>query len=210
MGRQTLRERQRQVREDAILEVAHERMTIQGYDEMSMDDVAARVGISKATLYQHFASKEELAINVIVRAMRQGEAFINGLDAALPAIERLDRLVRNAVAQRVSLGAARLMLPPTVVMQHPEFQAQARRLMSAVGAVVDAAKAEGDIAPQLSTAVIVRMLLSCVREHSYVDILSSGLCTVGQLSDTVVFILFNGLRAHGGQVADSLTDVSRS
>lgn len=208
MGRITLRERQRQVREDAIVEAAHDSMVAQGYDEMSMDDVAARVGISKATLYQHFASKQELAINVIVRAMRQGEEFISGLDPAQPAIQRLERLLRHAIEQRASLGTARLMLPPTVVMQHPRFQAQASRLMNAIGAVVDAAKAEGAIAPQLATAVVVRMLLCCMREHSYMDLLASGQVTVTELSNTVVFILFDGLRAHGRPIPTSETNVT--
>ena len=194
MAGPTLRERQRQVREDAILEVAHERMVAVGYDEMSMDDVAARVGISKATLYQHFASKEELAINVIVRAMQQGEAAITGLDPELPAIQRLERVLRHAIEQRVSLGTARLMLPPSVVMQHPRFQAQANRLISAIGAIIDAAKAERAIADQLPTAVVVRLLLSSVREHSYLDLLARGECTIGELSDTIILVLFDGLR----------------
>jgi AcrR family transcriptional regulator len=203
-----LRERQRQVREDAILEVAHERMMDQGYDDMSMDDVAARVGISKATLYQHFASKEDLAINVIVRAMRQGEAFINSLDPALPAIERLEYLVRHAIEHRVSLGPARLILPPSIVLQHPRFQAQASRLISTIGTVVDAAKAEGAIAPQLATSVVVHTLLSCMREHSYVDLVATGECTARQLSDMVVLMLFGGLRTHGPELPASPGDVT--
>ena len=194
MGGPTLRERQRQVREDAILEVAHGRLVAVGYDEMSMDDVATRVGISKATLYQHFASKEELAINVIVRAMRQSEEAITGLDPELSAIQRLERVLRHAIEQRVSLGTARLMLPPSVVMQHPRFQAQANRLINAVGAIIDAAKAEGTIAAQLPTAVLARLLLSSVREHSDLDLLARGECTIAELSDTIILVLFDGLR----------------
>ncbi len=72
MNRVSLRERQRQVREDTILDIAHELMVTQGYANMSMDDLAGKVGISKATLYQHFPSKEEVAINVIGRGMRRG------------------------------------------------------------------------------------------------------------------------------------------
>src|SRR4028118_2171798 len=97
MSRLTLRQRQRQLREDAILDAAHELMVSQGYAEMSMDDLAAQVGISKATLYQHFASKEELAVNVIVRGMRQGEEFIANLDPAVPAIQRLEQVMRNGI-----------------------------------------------------------------------------------------------------------------
>jgi AcrR family transcriptional regulator len=190
----TLRERQRQVREDAILDVAHDMLVGQGYDEMSMDDLAARVGISKATLYQHFDSKEELAINVIVRAMRQGEDFIASLDPALTAIERLGRVLRDAIEKRATFGSARLMLPPRVVMQHPRFQEQSSRLISAIGRLVDAAKDEGTLAPQFATPVVVRMLLTCMRETGYADLLARQECTLAELSDTLISILFDGLR----------------
>ena len=72
MNRVSLRERQRQVREDTILDIAHELMVTRGYANTSMDDHAGQVGISKATLYQHFPSKEELAITVIGRGTRRG------------------------------------------------------------------------------------------------------------------------------------------
>lgn len=193
-GRLTLRERQRQVREDAILDIAHDMLVGQGYDEMSMDDLAARVGISKATLYQHFGSKEELAINVIVRAMRQGEAFIASLDPALPAIERLGCVLRDAIEKRATFGSARLMLPPPVVMEHPRFQEQSSRLINAIGGLVDAAKDEGSITRHYATPVVVRMLLACMRETAYGDLLARKECTLAELSDTLVSILFDGLR----------------
>ena len=196
MGRVPLRERQRQVREDAILDVAHELMVAEGYADMSMDDVAARVGISKATLYQHFGSKEELAINVIVRAMRRGEAYITSLDPALPAIQRLELVMRNMIAKRTNVGSGRMMLPPATIMQHPSFQAQSNRLTALVSELVDAAKAEGDIASELVTPVIVRLLLSSMREHGLLDLLASGQYSLDQLTDTVITVMFDGLRTH--------------
>ncbi|MFL5699301.1 MAG: helix-turn-helix domain-containing protein, partial [Ktedonobacteraceae bacterium] len=56
----TLKERQRQEREALILQAAEEVLIEKGYHEMSMDEIAARVGISKGTVYLHFASKEDL------------------------------------------------------------------------------------------------------------------------------------------------------
>lgn len=191
-----LRERQRQVREDAILDTAHELMVAQGYAEMSMDELAASVGISKATLYQHFASKDELAISVIVRAMGRGEAYIASLDPALPAIQRLELVLRNMIAKRANVGSGRMMLPPATVMQHPRFQAQSSRMMALVAEMVDQAKAEGDIADSLATPVVVRMLLSSMREHGFLDLLETGQCSLAELSDTVIAVLFDGLRRH--------------
>ncbi len=44
----------------AILEVAREMFLAQGYAATSMSEIAARVGGSKATLYNYYRSKEEL------------------------------------------------------------------------------------------------------------------------------------------------------
>jgi AcrR family transcriptional regulator len=38
-----------------------------GYYEMSMDEIAARVGIAKGTLYLHFAKKEDLVFALLER-----------------------------------------------------------------------------------------------------------------------------------------------
>lgn len=43
-----------------LLEVAAELFADRAYDDVSMEDVAARGGISRALLYRHFASKREL------------------------------------------------------------------------------------------------------------------------------------------------------
>lgn len=193
----SLRERQRQVREDAILDAAHELIMARGYADCSMDDVAAHVGVSKATLYQHFPSKDDLVINMIVRSMRRTEAFIVGLDPRLPPLERLERIMRDAIEKRASFVGARVMLAPTVIGEHPRFRAQVERITAAIGAVIDAGKAEGAIAHDLPTPLLVRLLMNSARADGYADLLASGAYSVSELSDAVVAALFGGLCAAG-------------
>jgi AcrR family transcriptional regulator len=50
---------------DAILKIAFEAFLTDGYAATSMSSIAARVGGSKATLYNYFSSKEELFSAVI-------------------------------------------------------------------------------------------------------------------------------------------------
>jgi Transcriptional regulator len=68
--RQSLKERQRQEREKLILQTAQEVLLEQGYHDMSMGEIAARVGVAKGTLYQHFASKESLVIAVLKQELQ--------------------------------------------------------------------------------------------------------------------------------------------
>ncbi len=49
------------VRENAIVDATNNLLAKKGFDLMTMDEVAAEVGIAKASLYKHFPSKEALA-----------------------------------------------------------------------------------------------------------------------------------------------------
>jgi AcrR family transcriptional regulator len=197
----SLRERQRQVREDVILSAARELMAEQGYADMSMDDLAARAGVSKATLYQHFPSKEELAVNVIVRNMQRGEEYVTNLDPQLPAIVRLEQMLRHALEGRATFWQARATLPKAVVQHHQLYKAQVARMIAAVAGLVEQAKAAGSIAPHLATPVIVQMIINTIRDSSYGDLISAGACSQADLSDTLISILFDGVRSASGDVA---------
>lgn len=56
----TLRDRQWAFREEEIVRTTVGLLATEGCRGMTMDDVASRLGISKATLYSHFRSKDEL------------------------------------------------------------------------------------------------------------------------------------------------------
>src|SRR5271156_501563 len=94
MKKQTLKEKQQKLREDAIRDSAMRLLTEKGFESMTMDDVANDVGISKATLYQHVRSKEELSADVVLHTIKQIEGFIHEIDPALPAIERLKLVMK--------------------------------------------------------------------------------------------------------------------
>src|SRR5690349_7824505 len=79
-SRSSLKERQRQERENLILQVAEEVLLEKGYHETSMDEIAARVGVAKGTVYLHFPGKEELVVAIFARTM---EAFLEGVESVI-------------------------------------------------------------------------------------------------------------------------------
>ena len=76
MAEPSLKERQHQVREDAILDTAYRLLIEQNYDGLNMDDLAHQVGVAKATLYQHFPSKGDVIVGVLLRMIAQVEAQV--------------------------------------------------------------------------------------------------------------------------------------
>src|SRR5690242_9289987 len=85
----SFKERQRRMREEAILAATEELLAQHGWHALSMDDVAARVGIAKGTIYLHFASKDALLGELMVRGIGRLLELIDGLDPAQPVLQRL-------------------------------------------------------------------------------------------------------------------------
>src|SRR6266498_4946873 len=73
----SLKERQREERAALILEAAYEVLVEKGYHEASIDEIAARVGISKGTVYLHFASKEDLVVALVEQQIVSSLALID-------------------------------------------------------------------------------------------------------------------------------------
>lgn len=68
---------------ERILEAALDLFTEQGFDKTSLREVSQRVGVTKAALYYHFRSKEEILASLVERAHGVGH---HGLDV-LPLLD---------------------------------------------------------------------------------------------------------------------------
>jgi AcrR family transcriptional regulator len=58
-------------RRDAILRTAREMFEKNGFERVSMSEIAAKLGGSKATLYNYFDSKEQLLVEIVRGAAAQ-------------------------------------------------------------------------------------------------------------------------------------------
>lgn len=56
---------------NAILDATDRMLAGNGYKEMTIDDLAAEVGIGKGSVYLHFSSKEEIALSHIDRIIER-------------------------------------------------------------------------------------------------------------------------------------------
>ncbi|HEY3603238.1 MAG TPA: TetR/AcrR family transcriptional regulator [Sporichthyaceae bacterium] len=83
-------------REALMLDVAEEMFGERGYQAASMDEIAARVGVSKPMLYHYYGSKEGLFLACLRRARDGMRAAI--LTGAMSAQSRGDRLYTALVA----------------------------------------------------------------------------------------------------------------
>ena len=64
---------------ERIQRVALELFTEQGYDKTSLREIAERLGVTKAALYYHFKSKEELAESILTARLDEMDQMIEWL-----------------------------------------------------------------------------------------------------------------------------------
>ncbi|MEZ5429054.1 MAG: TetR/AcrR family transcriptional regulator [Pyrinomonadaceae bacterium] len=91
----------REVRE-AILDATDRLLARYGYKKMTIDDLAADVGIGKGSIYLHFSSKEEIALSHIDRIIERMKRQLNAIAAEKETSieEKLRRMILTRVLFR--------------------------------------------------------------------------------------------------------------
>lgn len=68
---QSRKDRERKAREELIVDHARRLLLAHGFQGFSLDDLARSIEYSKGTIYQHFESKEDLALAVATSALKE-------------------------------------------------------------------------------------------------------------------------------------------
>ena len=88
----------RRLLQSQILTAAADRFRARGYRATTLDEIARDVGMSKATLYGYFRSKEQLLAAIFHRTMTLFEDELTRIrESALPPDEELRRVIRHHV-----------------------------------------------------------------------------------------------------------------
>ena len=148
-----------QVREDTIVQTVNRLLAEKGFEAMTVDEVAAQVGIAKASLYKHFASKEDLAVAAMVRLMRQAQAFIAALPPQDPPLQQLRAVVRWVLQLKLAGGM------PSLPSQNSSLRASLAasrdymdgliELSDRLGGWIEAAQAADQLNPRLPAIAIL-------------------------------------------------------
>jgi AcrR family transcriptional regulator len=199
MTRLSFRERVLQVREDAILVAVNKLLADKGFDLMTVDEVAAEVGIAKASLYKHFPSKEALAAAAMVRLMQRTLAFIDQERArAASPLEHLEAVVRWALT--VQLQGEMPTLPSQNSSLRSELLASKAYLdglmqvSDTLGEWITAAQASGDIDPALPGEVILYTIFARACDPVPGFLKAGEKFSDEQIVDLVLATCMNGLR----------------
>ena len=83
---------------ERIIMTATEAFTLKGIKCITMDDIAAALGISKRTLYEVFADKETLLMECLRRAQDEGDTYVKEVyEKASNVLEVLLKLYQRSI-----------------------------------------------------------------------------------------------------------------
>lgn len=187
------------VREDAIIQAVNRLLAEKGFDAMTVDEVAARVGIAKASLYKHFPSKEDLAAAAMVRVMRQAQDYCASLSDANPPLENLRAVTRWTMELKLagdmpSLPSQNSTLRATL-MANREYMDGLIEVSDRLGGWIEAAQAQGAIDPRLPAIAVLYTLYARACDPVLEFLKMSGQYPDEEIIELVMRTCFDGLHA---------------
>lgn len=87
--------------DELVLDVTAQLLVEHGLGRWSVDDVAARAGLGRTTVYRRFPSRDDLVHEVLARELRQTIAAVALAAAGAASLE--DRVVESAMAALAAL-----------------------------------------------------------------------------------------------------------
>jgi AcrR family transcriptional regulator len=152
-----------------IIQQAADLFNQQGYAGSSMSDIMAATGLKKGGIYNHFASKDELAIAAFDFAVQQvSQRYIQALKGKQGAIPCLQAIVHtfSTAPEEVSLKGGCPLLNTAIESDdtHPALRERTQRAMSRwrnlIHQVVQQGIEAGEIQPTVNPDAVATILIS--------------------------------------------------
>ena len=195
----SFREQMHLAREDAIISAVNRLLAEKGFESMTVDEVAAEVGIAKASLYKHFPSKEDLAAAAMVRVMQRARAYLDSLDASRPPLELLREVARWTMS--VQLAGEMPSLPSensslrAALTTNKDYVDGLMDVSDRLGAWITAAQGAGQISAALPPIAVLYTLYARACDPVLGFLKGSGLYSDEQIMDLVLLTCFDGLKS---------------
>ncbi|MDO8278580.1 MAG: helix-turn-helix domain-containing protein [Burkholderiaceae bacterium] len=195
----SFKERMLQAREEAIVSAAGRLMAEKGFEAMTVDEVAAQVGIAKASLYKHFPGKEDLAAAAMLRVLRRAQAVVQAVPADAAPLDKLRAVARWALEAHLAGDMPTLPGPNsalrTALVRDKACRESLTDIGERLGAWIDAAGKSGALDPALPRAAVLYTLYARACDPAAGFLKAEGRYSDAQIIEWALGACFDGLRA---------------
>lgn len=141
----------RQAKRDAVLRAAVQMFNEKGFHQTSLDDVAARLGVSKPTIYHYLGNKDQVLFECVTMGLSQlleaaqasQERSGQGIDRLVAFLTRYAQINMDDFGRCVILTGDEALSPES----RQQFRALKRQIDTAMRQLIRDGIEDGSIAP---------------------------------------------------------------
>ncbi len=151
-------QKRREQKKQQILRSLHNMIMNRNFQEIGVREIAKEAGVSPASIYNFFGSKEELAKQIFYHLMEEeGEAFQKMMEADIPFEEKMENMYALSISNQETLnndGLKNFMFEDPVFTEHIE-QYSRTVVIPAIIKLIEQGKQEQKISGGVSSEAIL-------------------------------------------------------
>ncbi|MBZ8177229.1 TetR family transcriptional regulator [Corynebacterium poyangense] len=149
----------------AVVRTAVEAFNEVGYEAMSMNALAGRLGLSKSAIYHHISSKEEILQEATDRALETLQSVVEQCESCGGSSrEKLEKMIRGttlALCEETPYVTLLLRLRGNSEVELAALERR-RKFTEYLMELVKKAQAEGQVRPDLDAHTVARLIFGMV------------------------------------------------
>ncbi len=186
---------------DKILDLTLETFLREGFYKTTMDEIAAKLHMSKKTIYKYFSTKEELLTEVTRFFLKSNHnAIRSSIKVNSNAVEKLFYITTTigTIVSRVSdkMVSDLQSYSPELWKEIDEFRA--KMMTVNFTKIIEQGKKEGYVR-DVSTIVIITAFISSIRGVANPQFVTSNKITLIEVLETTILIFLNGILTEKGK-----------
>jgi len=196
-------QRKSTIRKEKILKAAERIFAQKGFQETTISDVAQEAGVSDATIYEYFTSKEELLFSIPGETARRGKEFI---ELHLKYIRGAANKIRAVVYHYLDFyqkepdyaSVAMLILKQNRKFLETKAYQDVREMSRLIIQVIKEGVASGEFKPQTDPYLVRSMILGTIEHMVIRSVLLGKPENLLEFVDPLTDLLVDGLNREKG------------
>jgi len=186
-----------------VIEAAGALFLSRGFVRVTSDEIAARLGISKATLYQAFPSKEEILRQVVRRIMREILSGVESLiaDRSLGFVEKLAALLSFLVGALSRFEPALVQdlqrSAPGIWKEMEDFRRE--KILKNFRIVLEDGRRQGCFRSDVDLDLLLAMFLDLVQQFVNPAAIARSGRSPAETFQSVIKVFFQGILTERGR-----------
>lgn len=182
---------------DRILQLAGDLFNSRGYRNVTIDDIAAGMGMSKKTIYQYFSGKEEIAGEFLMSIMGRIAGKAVTLDKSYDPVTRLRHILRQVKEELTQVNP---LFFEDIQKHAPDLWEKYERLREQKILLMEELVMKGQetgLLKEINPKLTVLIFLSAVKALNRPDVMTRYGFSMEEVFEAIIEIFLTGIKKNG-------------